>query len=160
MPRNTGEHATHRRQASEEQQVTASDQRIHSAPTSSAPPSPAEFIDARIRRHVGALADRYDSNLARVLSSRHRHRYYYDNLARMIGHIVLPGSRVLDIGCLQGDMLAALRPAYGVGIDICARAVERARELHPELTFHEMAGRYAMSEGKARIYCHYTKFLQ
>ena len=58
----------------------------------------------------------------------------------MIGHIVLPGSRVLDIGCLQGDMLAALRPAYGVGIDICARAVERARELHPELTFHEMAG--------------------
>jgi SAM-dependent methyltransferase len=46
---------------------------------------------------------------------------------------------VLDVGCGPGDMLAALQPAHGVGIDINPAALADARQRHPTLTFHEMA---------------------
>jgi hypothetical protein len=61
--------------------------------------------------------------------SRQRNRYFHQYLTRIVNSQVLPGSRVLDIGCATGDMLASLKPSYGVGIDINAT----------ELTFHEMA---------------------
>ena len=52
---------------------------------------------------------------------------------------MVPGSRVLDVGCGAGDMLAAVEPSYGVGIDINAAAIEQAKANHPGLTFHQMA---------------------
>ncbi len=36
-------------------------------------------------------------------------------------------------------MLAALKPAYGVGIDLNATAIAQARATNPQFTFHEMA---------------------
>jgi SAM-dependent methyltransferase len=46
------------------------------------------------------------------------------------------GASVLEIGSGTGDLLAALAPAHGVGIDLAPRLVERARQRHPELEFH------------------------
>ena len=45
------------------------------------------------------------------------------------------GKRVLELGCGRGDLLAALEPSYGVGVDFSARTIARARELHPHLHF-------------------------
>jgi SAM-dependent methyltransferase len=49
----------------------------------------------------------------------------------------MPGARVLEIGCGQGDLLAALHPAVGVGIDFSPAMIERARARHPGLRFVE-----------------------
>ena len=43
--------------------------------------------------------------------------------------------RVLEVGCGDGDPLAALQPAYGVGIDFCPEMVKLARERHPDSHF-------------------------
>jgi len=43
--------------------------------------------------------------------------------------------RVLELGCGQGDLLAALRPSRGVGIDLSERMLDRARARHGQLTF-------------------------
>src|SRR5437667_8707767 len=42
---------------------------------------------------------------------------YHRRLAEIYGFYCPPGKRVLEVGCGQGDLLAALKPEYGVGID-------------------------------------------
>ncbi|HEV8311096.1 MAG TPA: glycosyltransferase, partial [Methylomirabilota bacterium] len=46
-----------------------------------------------------------------------------------------PGQSVLEIGCGTGDLLAAVEPREGVGLDLSPRMVERARAKFPGLTW-------------------------
>jgi SAM-dependent methyltransferase len=62
-------------------------------------------------------------------------RYYRKRLADIYRFLIPPGSRVLELGCGQGDLLAGLQPSRGVGIDFASAMVACARERHPELTF-------------------------
>jgi SAM-dependent methyltransferase len=43
--------------------------------------------------------------------------------------------RVLELGCGLGDLLAAVRPAQGVGVDFSPEVVALAKERHPNLEF-------------------------
>jgi SAM-dependent methyltransferase len=45
------------------------------------------------------------------------------------------GARVLELGCGTGELLAALKPSYGVGVDFSAGMIAQARKAHPDLTF-------------------------
>src|SRR5260370_24339137 len=45
------------------------------------------------------------------------------------------GGLVLEVGCGTGNLLAALRPSRGMGIDVSPRMIERARANHPDLVF-------------------------
>jgi SAM-dependent methyltransferase len=69
-----------------------------------------------------------------LLRWRRRRRYYYGEIERYVGQHVAPGSSVLHVGCGCGDLLAALRPARGVGIDDRADVVELARARHAHIT--------------------------
>ncbi len=66
---------------------------------------------------------------------RRKNRYYYEEIERIVRFHVPPGSSVLEIGCGTGDLLAALAPSRGVGIDISPKALEIARSKHPGLMF-------------------------
>ena len=61
--------------------------------------------------------------------------YYRNRLKICFRHLVPEGSSVLEVGCGQGDLLAALQPKVAVGVDFCPQAIERARATHPELEF-------------------------
>ncbi|MEW5725432.1 MAG: glycosyltransferase [Thermodesulfobacteriota bacterium] len=61
--------------------------------------------------------------------------HYHRELARLYRNLVPPGARVLELGSAKGDLLAALEPAYGLGVDLSGRMVEEARRRHPELHF-------------------------
>jgi ubiquinone/menaquinone biosynthesis C-methylase UbiE len=61
--------------------------------------------------------------------------YYHQRLTEIMQHLVAPGQRVLEIGCGQGDLLAAVKPSYGVGVDFSAPMIERAKARHPDLKF-------------------------
>ena len=56
-----------------------------------------------------------------------KNSYYYDRLKRLLRFIVEPGKRVLEIRYQTGHLLAAVEPAYGVGVDISERLVQIAR---------------------------------
>jgi SAM-dependent methyltransferase len=60
---------------------------------------------------------------------------YHRRLARVYRFLVPPGQRVLEVGCGQGDLLAALEPAAGLGIDLSGEMVRQAAERHPHLRF-------------------------
>lgn len=61
---------------------------------------------------------------------------YHRRLQRIYGHLITPGQRVLEIGCARGDMLASLKPAYGVGVDFSSEMIRAARAAHPEPNLH------------------------
>jgi SAM-dependent methyltransferase len=61
---------------------------------------------------------------------------YYRNRLQITYRTLIPaGARVLELGCAQGDLLSALEPSEGVGVDFCDETLERARVTHPELEF-------------------------
>jgi len=66
---------------------------------------------------------------------KRKNRYYYESIERIVRFHVPPGSSVLEIGCGTGDLLAALEPSRGVGVDISPKVVEIARGKHPGLSF-------------------------
>jgi SAM-dependent methyltransferase len=66
---------------------------------------------------------------------RSKNRAYHDAIERLARFVVPEGQRVLEIGCGTGDLIAALKPSEGVGIDLSPRMVEGAREKHPGLEF-------------------------
>lgn len=88
--------------------------------------------DQRIRAHFDGVAPDY-------LRFKGRNRYYHDFLVRWLRALVPPGRRVLDVGCGRGDVLAALEPREGHGLDLSERMVEHARRDHPSLRFTSTA---------------------
>jgi SAM-dependent methyltransferase len=72
----------------------------------------------------------YEEHHEGIERSRRRHRYYYDYLTRILRVRVPAGQRILDLGCGAGDLLAALEPSEGVGIDVSSPAIRQARQRH------------------------------
>src|ERR1700723_9800 len=87
----------------------------------------AEVRDAR-RKHQETIAADRDKYIQ-------SNRYFYDHLKRVLQFIVEPGKHVLDVRCETGHLLASVRPAFGVGVEISGAMVEGARRQHPDLQF-------------------------
>ena len=61
--------------------------------------------------------------------------WYHRRLAEIYCFNIMPNLRILEIGCGDGRLLAALKPARGVGVDFSPEMVHRAMQFHPELEF-------------------------
>lgn len=64
-----------------------------------------------------------------------RRRYYYKNIGAFLQFLVPPGQRVLQVGCGTGDLIDAVKPALGVGLDFSAGMLRIARCKFPHLHF-------------------------
>ena len=62
---------------------------------------------------------------------------YHERLAEVYRFWIAPGQRVLELGCGRGDLLAALKPSKGVGVDFSPEMILRAKKRYPDLTFIE-----------------------
>lgn len=89
----------------------------------------AEYTETRKR-----YWDEYAPNLQRRKLLR---SFYRQRLQKVYSFFIPPGMRVLELGCGQGDLLAALRPSLGVGVDLSPVIVSSARQRHPDLQFVE-----------------------
>ncbi|MEE9495131.1 MAG: methyltransferase domain-containing protein, partial [Desulfobacterales bacterium] len=70
--------------------------------------------------------------------------FYHQLLQHYYRFLVPPGLRVLELGCGHGDLLACLKPDFGVGVDFSGEMIRVASRKHPDLTFvqadtHEIA---------------------
>lgn len=67
---------------------------------------------------------------------------YYDYVKAAVSEVVPPGSRVLEVGCGTGDVIAHLQPQEGLGIDLSSEMIAIARTRHPHLKFavHDLMG--------------------
>jgi SAM-dependent methyltransferase len=108
---------------------------------------PAVPPGVRVGREYEKLAAFFDDFADDDARWRRRNAAYHDWLASLHRFQIPPGSRVLEIGCGTGDLLAALSPGVGVGIDVSPKMIERARASHPGLRFECAAGeRLALGE--------------
>lgn len=75
----------------------------------------------------------------RLAPERHRwierNKYYYAEDVRYMRFLIPEGAEILDLGCGIGDLLAALKPSRGVGVDFSSCMIEQARRRHPHLEF-------------------------
>lgn len=79
--------------------------------------------------HFDSVAAEWDSRAART-------RGFHDQIVRYFRYCVPEGKRVLEIGCATGDLLNALKPSRGVGVDFSPKMIEIAKTKHPHLEFH------------------------
>ncbi|THJ24804.1 MAG: glycosyltransferase [Nitrospira sp. CG24E] len=61
---------------------------------------------------------------------------YYEDQAKYFQFLVPEGLRVLEVGSSLGNLLAALKPYRGVGVDLSEEMVSEAARRHPSLEFH------------------------
>jgi SAM-dependent methyltransferase len=85
-------------------------------------------FQSRRRAHWDAVATGYRGRLRGGA-------YYHRRLEEVFKHLVMPGQRVLEIGCGDGDLLAAVEPRFGVGVDFSVGMLNNARRKHPDLHF-------------------------
>jgi ubiquinone/menaquinone biosynthesis C-methylase UbiE len=96
--------------------------------------------DATIPNPYAEIARAFDVFATQEERWRRRNRTYHDQVERVATFHVPPGQTVLEIGCGSGDLLAALEPSVGVGVDVSAGMVAAARERHPELRIVHSTG--------------------
>ncbi len=87
---------------------------------------------ALVGRRTAAWFDRFAAERARW---KERNRYYYAEIERLARETIPPGARVLELGCGTGDLLAAVQPSLGVGVDISEGMVRAAGERYGTLLF-------------------------
>lgn len=63
-------------------------------------------------------------------AARRVQRGFHSQLHAHYRHQISAGESVLELGCGAGDLLAALAPARGVGLDFSPQMIARARERH------------------------------
>ncbi len=81
-----------------------------------------------VETHFDLIAKDYDQ-------WKKKNSYYYDAIKAFVKGAVCPGSKVLEVGCATGEILASAKPSIGVGIDISSKMIEFARKKFPQYTF-------------------------
>ncbi|MFA6481688.1 MAG: glycosyltransferase [Bacteroidales bacterium] len=82
------------------------------------------------------IHDYFDRLAARRDKWLKRNRFYHRTLEKQYRMIIPEGSTVLELGCGTGDLLNAVKPGTGCGIDFSEGMIERARIKYPDLQFH------------------------
>lgn len=66
-----------------------------------------------------------------------RNRFYQKTIERQFAFIIPEGSTVLELGCSTGDLLNAVKPAKGIGVDFSATAIDIAKQKYPQYEFYQ-----------------------
>ncbi len=96
--------------------------------SSAVPSATLSVHKEEVRRHA-------DASAAERARWRRRAAFFHGEDLHFLRFLIPEGARVLELGCSTGELLAALKPSFGVGVDLSAEAVEHARRAYPGLVF-------------------------
>jgi SAM-dependent methyltransferase len=84
------------------------------------------------KKDVRRLADKFAQQRAKWLDSA---RFFHMEDLRYLKFLIPQGSRVLELGCGTGHVLAGLNPSFGVGVDFSEGMIKQAQHNYPGLNF-------------------------
>jgi SAM-dependent methyltransferase len=96
---------------------------------------PNDIQKPGLSAHKIAIREGFDSVAPERDRWIRRNAYFYEDDHQYMRFLVPEGLKILDLGCGTGQLLAALKPSQGVGVDLSEKMVEVARRKYPELTF-------------------------
>jgi len=82
-----------------------------------------------------AILDHAERTAEKREQFRQRAQFFHHEDLAYLRFLIPEGIRVLELGCGTGDVLAGLKPSFGVGVDFSPAMVAQAKRLHPELDF-------------------------
>src|SRR5689334_24761046 len=88
-------------------------------------------ISAR-KRDIRRLADASAPERRNWLQ---RAAFFHEEDLRYLKFLIPEGARVLELGCGTGDLIAALKPSVGVGVDFSNEMIAQARNSFPDISF-------------------------
>ena len=95
----------------------------------------SKLINSTARHYQQERTDHWD-RLARKLDHwKGMGGFYQSQLVHYYTLMVPPGLRVIEIGCGPGNLLAALKPSEGVGVDFSEEMIQKASQRYPQLRF-------------------------
>jgi SAM-dependent methyltransferase len=83
-----------------------------------------------------AIRNRSDSAAPERAKWRRRAAFFHGEDLRYLKFLIPEGARVLEIGCCTGELLAELKPSFGVGVDLSTASIELACRAYPNLHFY------------------------
>jgi SAM-dependent methyltransferase len=95
----------------------------------------ASFIDPAAQAYQQARIAHWDDIARKLDSWQGLGGWYHRRLQEIYRFHVSANQKILEVGCAEGDLLASLQPARGVGVDFSEEMICRARERHPALEF-------------------------
>src|SRR5882757_5620375 len=81
------------------------------------------------------LLDHFEASGDELDRWREFNAAYHDDDRKFMQFLIPPGKRILELGCGRGDLLAALQPSYGVGVDFGTETIAKANARHSDLDF-------------------------
>ena len=78
----------------------------------------------------------FDASASERTRWRRRAEFFHSEDLNYLKFLIPQGMRVIELGCCTGELLAELKPSFGVGVDLSASAIEEARRAHPSYTFY------------------------
>jgi SAM-dependent methyltransferase len=93
------------------------------------------MIDSAIQKFSKERIEHWDRVSLKKEKPQRASAFYHQLLKYYYSFFVSPGLRVLELGCSHGDLLAAMKPSLGVGIDFSGNMVRKACQKYPDLMF-------------------------
>ena len=84
------------------------------------------------------LADYFDSIAEQWDHWQECNLYYHQSVKQLLQFFIPQHSSVLELGCATGDLLDAVQPSVGVGVDVSSKMIHLARKKYPHYSFHTM----------------------
>jgi SAM-dependent methyltransferase len=78
----------------------------------------------------------FDASASERAEWRGRASFFHSEDLRYLKFVIPEGSRVLELGCCTGELLAELKPSFGVGVDLSSSAIDEARRAYPDYSFY------------------------
>ena len=95
------------------------------------------------------IVDYYDNNFELVKNNRKKNKYYYKLKERFFLNKIKSKQKILEIGCWTGDLLDKLNPSFGIGVDLCEKAISEAKQKYRDKKF--ICGDFCSKEVKQEI---------
>ena len=96
------------------------------------------------------LLAHFETNVDELDRWRAFNAAYHEDDYKFMQFLVPPGKRVLELGCGRGDLLAALEPSHGVGVDFGARDDREGQRAAPRASFRAGRRRGSADAGRDR----------